>query len=304
MKGHPEILSPSDATRRAFLIQAALCLAGLGSGVLLAAEPGAKPALRIGLVTDLHYGDKAPAGTRFYRETLGKLEEAVARFNAESPAFVVELGDLIDKAPSVEQEIGWLDTIEKVFASTKAPRHYVLGNHCVATLTKAEFSAHTAASLVAHYAFDAGGFHFVILDACFTAAGEPYQRDNFDWKDSNIPAEQLEWLRGDLAATTKPVILFAHQRLDDHAPHSVRNAAAVREILEHSAKVLAVFQGHSHANDYQQIAGIHYCTLVAMVEGTGPESSGYAMLDVMPDGSLRLQGFRRQQNQQLVRGKA
>ncbi|MEP6670739.1 MAG: metallophosphoesterase [Chthoniobacter sp.] len=304
MRPRQDILSSGKILRRAFLQRGALCLAGLGSGALLAAEAGEKPSLRIGLVTDLHYGDKPAAGTRFYRETLGKLAEAVARFNAESPAFVVELGDLIDKAATVEQEIGWLDTIEKVFAGTKAARHYVLGNHCVATLTKEEFAAHTAAARTAHYAFDSGEFHFVILDACFTSAGEPYQRDNFDWKDANIPADQLEWLRADLAATTRTVIIFAHQRLDIHPPHSVRNAAAVREILEQSSKVLAVFQGHSHANDYQQIAGIHYCTLVAMIEGTGLESSGYAMLEVMADGSLRLQGFRRQENRQWAREKA
>jgi hypothetical protein len=69
--------------------------------------------------------------------------------------------------------------------------------------------------------------------------------------------------------------------------------------LEKSGKVLAVFQGHSYANDYQQIAHIHYCTLVAMVEGSGPENSGYTMLDVMPDHSLRVHGFRRQANREL-----
>jgi alkaline phosphatase len=84
----------------------------------------------------------------------------------------------------------------------------------------------------------------------------------------------------------------------------VRNAAAVRGELEHSGKVLAVFQGHSHANDYQQIAGIHYCTLVAMVEGSGLESSGYSMLEIMPDDSLRLRGFRRQLSREFRRQNA
>jgi hypothetical protein len=31
-----------------------------------------------------------------------------------------------------------------------------------------------------------------------------------------------------------------------------------------------------------------------MVEGSGLENSGYAFLDVLPDYSLRLQGFRQQ----------
>jgi len=95
------------------------------------------------------------------------------------------------------------------------------------------------------------------------------------------------------------VIVLAHQRLDLDKAHAVRNAAEVRALLEKSGKVLAVFQGHSHKNDYQLIAGIHYTTLVAMVEGSGTESSGYTMLEVLADGSLRLNGFRKQVNRAL-----
>lgn len=271
-----------------------LCLAGLRSRSLLAAEPEKKPAARLGLLTDLHYADKPEAGTRFYRETLDKLQEAIDCFNAEPLAAVVELGDFIDQAPSAEQELAWLETIEARFATVRAPRHYVLGNHCVTTLTKEEFAAHTGASKVPHYSFDAGGVHCVILDACYRADGVAYARKNFDWKDTAIPAAELDWLRTDLAAANKPTIVFAHQRLDEAPNHCVRNHAAVRAELERSGQVLAVFQGHSHKNDYQQIGGIHYCTLVAMIEGSGAENSGYSLLDILPDGSMRVHGFRRQ----------
>jgi alkaline phosphatase len=262
--------------------------------MLLAAEAAVHPKFSIGLLTDLHYGDKPEHINRYCRETLGKLREAVDVFNAERPALVVELGDLIDQADSVEQEIGWLKQIEQVFAATVAPRHYVFGNHCVGTLTKSEFQAHTGAAKTPHYAFTHEGITFIILDACFRSDGEPYQRKNFDWTDANIPASQLAWLRDELARAKGSVVVLAHQRLDEAGKHSVRNAAAVRAELAGSGKVLAVFQGHSHKNDYQQIAGIHYCTLVAMVEGSGPENSGYAFLDVMPDHSLRVRGYRQQ----------
>lgn len=282
-------------TRRTFLEQSILCFSGLMGGAL-ANDPKQKPVLQIGLVTDLHYADKPDKGSRCYRDTTDKLSEAVQFFNQNDLNFVVCLGDLVDKASSIETEILWLKKIESIFAQTRVARHYVLGNHCVATLTKEEFASNTGASKVPHYSFDAGDIHCVILDACFTADGTPYGRENFDWKDSNIPEAQLEWLRADLAKNHKPVIVFAHQRLDDSAPHTVCNAAAVRQILESSGKVLAVFQGHSHLNDYQQIAGIHYCTLVAMIEGAGSENSGYALLEVMSDYSLRLRGFRRQRS--------
>ena len=286
-------------TRRALLQRGSLCLAAGFASPMLAADEAARPLFQIGLLTDLHYGDKEPTKTRFYRETPAKLKEAVAKFNEIKPAFVVELGDLIDQAATVEQEIAWLAEIEKLYAGLTCPRHYVLGNHCVATLTKEEFAANTGASKVPHYSFDQGGVHFVVLDACYRSDGAPYGRHNADWKDANVPAAELGWLRKDLAAAAGPTVVFAHQRLDEAAPHSVVNATEVRKALEESGKVLAVFQGHSHKNDYQQIKGIHYCTLVALIEGSGLENSGYAVLDVMPDRSLRLRGFRRQVEREM-----
>ena len=280
-------------SRRAFLHHSTLCLAGFGAGRLLAADSNASPLLRVGLMTDLHYADKPPTKTRFYREALAKLDEAVEVMNREKPNLVVELGDFIDQADSVEKEIEWLQTMESHFAKLSMPRHYVLGNHCVGTLTKQEFAANTKAS-GGHESFEAGGVTFLILDACFRSDGTPYSRKNFDWKDANLPASQLSWLERELNKASGPVIVLAHQRLDADKAHAVQNAPAARALLEKSGKVLAVFQGHSHKNDYQQIAGIHYTTLVAMVEGSGMENSGYSMLEVLADGSLRLQGFRRQ----------
>jgi alkaline phosphatase len=88
--------------------------------------------------------------------------------------------------------------------------------------------------------------------------------------------------------------VFAHQRLDVENNHGVKNAKAVRKVLEDSGKVLAVFQGHSHQNDYKEIAGIHYCVLKAMVEGSGLENNGYSLMDLSADGAIRLSGFQKQ----------
>jgi alkaline phosphatase len=283
-------------SRRAFLQNNTLCLAGFSG--LQAADSDAKPLIKVGLMTDLHYADKPPTKTRFYREALAKLDEAVEVMNREKPALVVELGDFIDQADSVDQEIEWLRTMESHFARLSMPRHYVLGNHCVGTLTKEEFAANTKAS-GSFESFEAGGVTFVILDSCFRSDGTPYSRKNFDWKDANVPKDELSWLESQLSKASGPVIVLAHQRLDVDKAHAVQNAAEVRSLLEKSGKVLSVFQGHSHKNDYQQIAGIHYTTLVAMVEGSGAENNGYTMLDVLADGSLRLNGFRKQANRDL-----
>jgi alkaline phosphatase len=278
--------------RRAFLKAGVLCLVPAASA-LLADEQSAEKPLRIGLVTDLHHADKPTAGTRHYRETHGKLEEAAAKFEERRIDLVVELGDLIDAAADVATEQRYLKTINGVFSQIAKDRHYVLGNHCVDTLTKEEFLGGVERER-SYFSFDRGGFHFVVLDACFRGDGEPYGRKNFHWTDANIPPAELEWLEDELKSAGKPCVVFAHQRLDVSNNHGVKNCEAVRKTLEASGRVLAVFQGHSHQNDYKEIGGIHYATLAAMVEGPAPESNGYSTLDLRPDGSLQLTGFRRQ----------
>ncbi len=144
------------------------------------------------------------------------------------------------------------------------------------------------------FSFVRGGFHFIVLDSCFRCDGRPYGRKNFQWTDANIPAAEMEWLEGDLKSSDKPVIVFAHQRLDVSNSHGVKNNADVRKVLEASRRVLAVFQGHSHQNDLKEIGGIHYCTLVAMVEGSGAKNNGYSVMEIEPNGTIQLTGFRNQ----------
>jgi alkaline phosphatase len=247
----------------------------------------------VGLVTDLHYADKAPAGTRHYRKTLAKLEEAALQFEQDRPSFLLELGDFIDAADSVDVETTYLKTINRPFSAIAKDRHYVLGNHCVDTLKKEEFLG-SVEQEKSYYSFDRGGFHFVVLDSCFRSDGQPYGRKNFKWTDANIPAAEIEWLRGDLEAGDKPVIVFAHQRLDVSNNYGVKNHAEVRKVLEASGRVLAAFQGHSHQNDLKEIGGIHYCTLVAMVEGFEVENNGYSLMEIEPNGTIHLRGFRKQ----------
>lgn len=288
--------------RRAFLNHGVLVLtsASLPTPQLIADESAS--ALRVGLVTDLHYADKASAGTRHYRQTLMKLAEAAAQFEQAKPAFLVELGDFIDAADSVAVERRYLKTVNREFSQICSNRHYVLGNHCVDTLTKEEFLEGVEQKR-SYYSFDRGGFHFIVLDSCFRSDSKPYGRKNFHWTDANIAKDEIAWLKEDLESNGKPTIVFAHQRLDVSTNHGVKNGAEVRQVLESSGSVLAVFQGHSHQNDLKQIGGIFYCTLVAMVEGSGAQNNGYSVMDLAPDGTIQLTGFRKQQSHRWDRRK-
>jgi alkaline phosphatase len=280
-------------SRRAFVQGGTLLLAAATSSSMSASAAKPRTPLRIGLVTDLHYADKPPAGTRHYRNTPEKLAEAAAEFAESSPDFVVELGDLIDAADSVETELAYLKRINNDFSAICNKRHYVLGNHCVYSLTKQEFLDGVEQEQ-SYYSFDHGDHHFVVLDSCFRSDGQPYGRKNFEWTDPNIPDVELDWLKTDLAANSKPTIVFAHQRLDVSTHHGVKNAASVRTVLE-SADVQLVLQGHSHQNDHKEINGIHYCTLVAMIEGAGVTNNGYSVMTLANDGTIQISGFRKQQ---------
>jgi alkaline phosphatase len=161
--------------RRVFLKNGTLLLASaatVDASSLFADDQAASSTVRVGLVTDLHYADRPPAGSRQYRETPAKLVEAAEQFGKVKPAFVVELGDFIDAADSVNAELGYLKRINRDFSAINKNRYYVLGNHCVYTLTKQEF-LDGVEQKKSYFSFDSGEFHFIVLDSCFRSDGEP-----------------------------------------------------------------------------------------------------------------------------------
>lgn len=294
--------------RRTFLKSAVAAAAGpslLSLSCVSNRTTAAQRPVRFGIVTDCHYADAAPNGTRFYRESLDKLAECVAQVKAERADFLIELGDFKDQArsPSESATLSYLEQVESVCQQFGGPTYHVLGNHDADSISKAQFLARVENTGVevkrGYYSFDVGGLHGVVLDANFKADGTDYDHGNFVWTDTQIPAHELEWLEADLAAARGPTVVFVHQLLDAAGPEYVNNAAEVRDILQASGKVLAVFQGHLHQGGYSDIEGIHYCTQKALVEGHGPESNAYALVEVRPDGGIVVTGYHRAVNRQL-----
>lgn len=294
-------------TRREFLKGSGLVITGLSFGIPLVPAnriyPKAK--LSFGIVTDAHYADEEPKGTRWYRESLAKMNECVTLMNDKKVDFLIELGDLKDQGePTTEDTtLKYLTAIEKVYRKFKGPRYHVLGNHDVDSISKIQFLDRVENTGIAkgltYYSFDAKGFHFVVLDANFKSDGSDYDHGNFNWEDTNIPMWQIDWLKEDLLSTSKPVIIFVHQQLDVTGSTGVRNAVKIREVLQESKKVLAVFQGHHHAGHYSQIEGIHYYTLKALVEGSGEKNNSYAIVDVSIENSIVVTGYRRAESKNL-----
>ncbi len=255
--------------------------------------------IRFGIITDCHYADVDAVGTRFYRESLDKLAECVARMNAERVDFLVELGDLKDqdKRPVESRTLRYLQDVEAVLQRFPGPTYHVLGNHDMDSISKSQFLAQVENTGIdmgrSYYSFDARGLHCIVLDANYKTDGSDYDHGNFDWTDANIPAQELDWLRQDLVASRSPVVVFIHQLLDGTGSVYVKNGSQVRQILESSGKVLAVFQGHHHEGRYSRTEGIHYYTLKAVVEGHGQDNSSYAIVEVRPGGNMVVTGFRK-----------
>lgn len=296
--------------RRDFLRATTAALGGLAAARLAAATGTGTPTLRFGLITDPHYADTGPKGTRHYRESLPKVREAVARLRAEQAGFLAVLGDVKD------MEVGepeartrsHLVAIERELRAFGGPTYYVLGNHDMDNLSKPQALAILRSTGIpegrGHYAFSQGGVRFVALDATYDRHGADYDHGKFDWKDANVPAAQLAWLESELGSAREPVIILAHQRLDGDGGTTIRNAPAVRALLERSGRVLAAFQGHDHPGGHTLLNGIHYYTLRAVVEGSGEASNAYALAEVGPDLGITITGFRRAVSQRLERGRA
>jgi 3',5'-cyclic AMP phosphodiesterase CpdA len=324
-----------NKSRRRFLGTTTAAGAILAIGLGLPSTGKAKdnqPLVKVGIITDMHHTSKADTPTRKYSAAQAKMETFIKAMKQEKPDFVVEMGDFVDTLAKGTDPAKNLSEIEALFCSYGAQYH-VLGNHEFDNLTR-EFVLKSLNNTgidqgQTYFSWDKGGVHFVVLDADYTPA-EPHRaydmntpEDTFwTWKDTFVPAEELEWLKKDLSATKLPTVVFTHQTLDrvDDQDHTIKNASAVRRILEDSGKVLAVFSGHDHAGGYANIRGIHYIIMNGNVgvndsrpwevtsskEGFDTKlDNQYGLLEIYAEGAknfrIKLAGSGRQASYDLVR---
>ena len=281
-------------SRRDFLKASGATLAALAAHGILPPKSMADSAsspnmIRFGVVTDTHYADVVSTPTRFYRESIPKLTECINLMNSEAVEFLVELGDFKDTDwnKPVSYTIDYLQTIEALYQQFNGPAYHVLGNHDIDRISKAQFLANISnptgiAPNATYYSYNNNGFHFVVLDPNYSGLV--------------IPQEELDWLEQDLEAANSPAIIFVHQMLETSSGGTdlyVANHAEVRNILEESGKVLAVFAGHYHTGSYKKIKNIHYYTLKGLIEGTGEENNSYAIIEVDENYNITVLGYRK-----------
>ena len=252
--------------------------------------------LSFGMFTDVHYADIPDNGTRKYSQSLDKVNQCIDSMNHQKVSFLIELGDFKDMPVSADSTaaLGYLKAIETAFSSFIGDRYHVLGNHDEDCISKEQFYSIARNSHInkknTWYAFKKGGYQFVVLDACFDSIGRPYDKGNFKWYDTNVPAGELKWFEKELKHSKLPVVVFVHQPLNGTSKVSVSNADKVRVIMEKSKKVKCVFQGHEHKGGYEQVNGIHYYTLKGLIEGDFPASNSFAIV-TLSQGKIHIKGY-------------
>jgi len=113
---------------------------------------------------------------------------------------------------------------------------------------------------------------------------------------------QLDWLEGDLAATSLPTIVFDHYRLDRDWPGYTSagtlwfisgglsvfgfNADKLRAIFErHNVKL--VVSGHEHGNHWRQLNGINYLNIPTLERSAAETPARYMTLDFFSNGEFK-----------------
>jgi alkaline phosphatase len=256
--------------------------------------------VRLGLITDLHAHDlDSPLEGKWMTHTEERLATFTTAMNAWAPDFVIELGDFINGWVVLGTEPGdpsripdiltWANDLYRQF---DGPAYYVLGNHDVYNLDKPTICSILGIDAT-YYSFDVGAYHFIVLDVQFAEDGSDLAY-TYTGVAGFVPDSEMAWLRADLEATDTPTLICVHQRLDDFIEAwgrpTVLNQAALQQLFAEDGDVIAVFQGHDHANVHNVIDGIHYVTFEAMVDQDTPPS--WAQITLDPElRRIQIEGF-------------
>jgi manganese-dependent ADP-ribose/CDP-alcohol diphosphatase len=297
-------------SRRTF-ITASLSLAVTGPYVMGASH---KPALRLGVVADPQYADADPRTTRFYRQSLAKLTEAVEHFNGLDLAWCVNVGDLIDR--------GW-ESFEEVFkplAKSRHRFHHVLGNHDFAVPD--EFKERVPKRLGLkrrYYAIQENESCFVLLDTTDVSTYAHAANSKMSvggtgelkrigatgainaqvWNGA-VGNRQLKWFEEtclQAARTRRKVVVFAHHPVFPANDHCEWNSDALLKVVERNWNVVAWINGHNHAGAFGVHAGVPFITLKAMVETE--DTNAFAEVRLHSD-RLELVGHGREPYRELM----
>jgi manganese-dependent ADP-ribose/CDP-alcohol diphosphatase len=271
-----------------------------------------KSVVTIGIITDVQYCNYDNEGTRYYRNSIAKLDDCINYFNSQQPAFIAHLGDTIDR------DFTSFDAILPGFKKSTAPICYVLGNH--------DFSVTDSLKPLVvkklgmpndYYSKDVAGWKFIFLNGNELSAFYPKnksQQAQFDslfkhLKEKNkcnatawnggISKEQFDWLKNELVRSqkeNKKVIIMCHFPVYPSTCLNLLNDDEVVGLMNNFKCVKAYFCGHNHKGDYTLKDGIHYITFKGMLETE--DTTAFSKVTLTQD-SIFVYGYGREPSRRL-----
>lgn len=279
-----------------------------------AAVADTKPEIVFGVIADPQYADADPKGTRFYRNSLAKLETAIADLNTRPLDFVATVGDLIDK------DFKSFSAVMPIYAKLRHPHFPVCGNHDFEVADDDKGKVFAAMGMEKpYYSIIRGSWQFLFLDGTDlaiwrqpadhpdTAAAKEYLKklaaDGVPqakrW-NGGIGKEQMDWIKTKLDAAKEAgrrVIVFNHYpAIPLENSHNLWNAEELLTRFGKYDNIAAYMNGHNHAGNYGEHGGCHYVNFKGMVETE--KKTAYATVKCFPD-RLEIEGRGMESNQKL-----
>ncbi|MBE6890843.1 MAG: hypothetical protein E7481_02330 [Ruminococcaceae bacterium] len=238
--------------------------------------------MRIGLFSDSHYCmESALEETRLCSLSLNKIQEAMKYFSEHNADIVLCLGDMVDAGNDINANHKCLAEVVSLINASGIPFILATGNHDFKVAEKSLLQTLTGFELPP-YIYDIGEYRIITLDANYESDMKHYSPDGFDWTDTNLPTEQLEFLRRALYSSDRECIIAIHEPIsnDEDKRYPVNNAEEIKQIIKDSGKVRLVIQGHKH--EYEDVTedNIRYVTVVGMCEGI---QNRFMILDIDKD---------------------
>ncbi len=233
--------------------------------------------LRIAVVTDIHSG--FDSGNKKGSQAPALIEKFIDAAHSFGADYIFNLGDdICSHAPDIDDHHKY--SLRQQFSRAACPVIKIDGNHCV------RFQAQQSPS----DSFDTHGHHIVMWN--------PYM--NRYTQHGVIPdPEDIEWLKDDLSAATKPTIILSHIPFSDeqtinknwanasddeplYYPSHFVNAKNLRDIIETSGKAVMCLSGHRHHNRTLSRQGVHYLTQQSLVQdsGNGQPTGAFTMMEI------------------------
>ncbi len=193
--------------------------------------------------------------------------------------FVIQLGDIIDGRPRLEDSRRDLDAVLDVLGALAAPLWHVIGNHGLA-IPRPELEERLGLTR-GYRSIRRDGFRFLLVDTMADApVGDLAYR-------GGVGEAQRSWLARELAdaeAEGDEALVFAHHPLLGEASEPrfvVSDHEETLAVLEASRAAALWMNGHVHAGGYAERHGIHHVTLEGMVEAP-PASNAWAVVEIRP----------------------